>query len=712
MKHLIFLILPISLLSILSSCLTNSNTIKLSENSKHITFENRDIKLEFDDQMMINVFRKSENKSFSIIKKGQDPYSIIVNGSELKKFKIDRSLTKISILENNFGDGKLLTLSGTVNGPLGAVIEKKIHITMYEKLPTVALISVDYRNVNMTSDLQLEKEISNRFDLDASLVNPKLDKHDFWILQGGSYLSRPDWILPVGENFNFKNYQGIDIETRNVGGGLPVVDVWNKETGFFIGSANPTPTQISLPAITDSSGFLNVSMEYEKNILFTETYQTDPLIIGVHQGDYYNGISSYARAMEINGLVMPKADLSSSAYKTTWCAWGFGPEFTTDELLATVPQLKELNIKLVTVDYGWFENYGDFSIPKSSIFPEGDKSIKKLADDFHDQGFLIKLWVTPGVAGPDLIKRHPEWMIQDVEGNILPLTSFIKDSGAFLCPAIPEVQEYQRSLVKKWIRDWNFDGLKMDFSIINAFSNCYAKNHDHDSPQVSAEELPDLFKIIEEESKKIKPNVLLEVCPCGRFPSFYKMAFYNQPVTSDQNSDWQIRHRVKTFKALMGPQTAVYGDHVERYYKEANFACMIGTGAVPGTMFVEHKKDQHPHKSLSIALGTYLGERKETFKKWHDIYNRYELSKGEYQNLYDIAYDKPEAHTIKKENILYYAFYADEWDGDIQFRGLDDREYLIFDYVNEKEIGKINGNSTLNIQFNEYLLVKAVPVKS
>jgi len=43
--------------------------------------------------------------------------------------------------------------------------------------------------------------------------------------------------------------------------------------------------------------------------------------------------------------------------------------------------------------------------------------------------------------------------------------------------------------------------------------------------------------------------------------------------------------------------------------------------------------------------------------------NGLQHARGEYLNLYDIAFDKPEAHVIAKDGKIYYAFYASEWDG-------------------------------------------------
>ena len=66
----------------------------------------------------------------------------------------------------------------------------------------------------------------------------------------------------------------------------------------------------------------------------------------------------------------------------------------------------------------------------------------------------------------------------------------------------------------------------------------------------------------------------------------------------------------------------------------------IGTGGVPGT------------------FSTYLDNYHE---KWLNIYQKYQLSKGEYLNLYDIGFDYPEAHVIKKDGSFYYAFYTHPW---------------------------------------------------
>ena len=85
------------------------------------------------------------------------------------------------------------------------------------------------------------------------------------------------------------------------------------------------------------------------------------------------------------------------------------------------------------------------------------------------------------------------------------------------------------------------------------------------------------------------------------------------------------------------------------------------------------------------------------------------LSKEEYiGELYDIGFDKPETHVIKKGDKMYYAFYDKSWNGNIELRGLNkDKSYVAFDYVNNKVIAKFSGeNPTIDVTFNNYLLIE------
>ena len=51
---------------------------------------------------------------------------------------------------------------------------------------------------------------------------------------------------------------------------------------------------------------------------------------------------------------------------------------------------------------------------------------------------------------------------------------------ATLCPAVPEVREYYKQLTERFIKDWDFDGHKLDN--IYTVPVCYNPAHHHKSP--------------------------------------------------------------------------------------------------------------------------------------------------------------------------------------------------------------------------------------
>jgi alpha-galactosidase len=681
--------------------------IEFSKNDNQYSFENTEIKFEFDNQMRCNVYRKSDDGLLSIVRQKDSPHFLIINGIQVKEFIIDPKKVEVTDIQGESGKGKRLQMPGLSEGPSSSEIEKILTIDMYDKFPNAGLVSVEYRNVGSTPGLRIEKEVDNSFNLDASLLNSDYGRHAFWILQGGSYRFRPDWIIPVTDTLSFENYMGKDESKCNAGGGLPVLDVWNKETGFFIGSIREKPTLISLPAKVDADGYLQIGIEYKRDIEFgAERYKTIPTVIGVHKGDFFNGLSTYSAIMADRGFKMLELKPKDPVYGAVWCGWGLGPDFTQKQMTGMIPTLKEFHFNTVTVDDGWFKYYGDF-VPKPTIFPGGDEDVAQFIDTFHKHGYPVKLWMTPGVGGEVLMAEHPEWFLRDENGSMVTVDRFeVRRKAAFLCPVLQEVQDYYKDIVDLVINKWGYDGFKMDFEITNAMGLCYAPEHNHQSLTESFEALPIIYKIISEETRKLKPKAILEMCPCGMFPSFYKMPYYNQAVASDPNSTWQIRHRGKIIKALMGPGAAFYGDHVERFYSKNNFASMVGVGGIPGTKFVAIETDDgFLGKKYPVWMDP---ERRVNFEIWLKVYKDHRLTSGKYLNLYDIIYDKPETHVIKKDDILYYSFYSSEWDGEVELKGLEEKEYVITDYVNDKVLGKVKGSEKLNVTFNDHLLVRAV----
>src|SRR5439155_2424261 len=87
--------------------------------------------------------------------------------------------------------------------------------------------------------------------------------------------------------------------------------------------------------------------------------------------------------------------------------------------------------------------------------------------------------------------------------------------------------------------------------------------HKHARPEDSVEALPKFFKMIYDTAQSVKPDALIEWCPCGTAFSFFTLPYLNMSVASDPRGSFQIRSKGKTLKALHGDAIAYFGDHVE-----------------------------------------------------------------------------------------------------------------------------------------------------
>ncbi|UCE08533.1 MAG: alpha-galactosidase, partial [bacterium] len=424
----------------------------------------------------------------------------------------------------------------------------------------------------------------------------------FWSFQGSAIDWGKDYIFPISDGFAQDNWMGLQPDSRT-GGGVPVVDLWTKKMGLAIAHIEPVPKLISLPVEVQSDKKLKIAVRNDLNkILPPQTsYTTLKTIVITHSLDYFNALSTYSKLITAQGLQMKKP--SDEAYEAIWCGWGYESDFTIDDILGTIPKLKEFGIHWVVIDDRWFDRYGDWNV-RTDNFPEGEAQIKALVDTLHKQGFKVKIWwnpttaqsaddlgdwpsATPGIS--DVAKNHPDWLIMDENGNYPQCGRKMY----FFCPSIPAVQDYIRNLTIKFIKDWGFDGHKLD--AFWTVPPCYNPKHHHKYPAESHEDLPQLLRIIYETTKSLKSNSVTEICNCGTTQDFWQAQYIDQPVTSDPVGSWQVRKRIKVFKALMGPKTAAYADHVElteiKFLEDIeldigrDFASAVGTGGVVGTKF-------------------------------------------------------------------------------------------------------------------------------
>jgi alpha-galactosidase len=654
---------------------------------------------------------------------------VSVGHKDVSDFVLDLATVKISEAQGKLGRlGKHIDVAGT---SASAGLAETLTLELYDDFPTLALLSATFRNAGQ-KDVALENISLQQHRLNAALADGQAEPHAMWSFFGSSLKWGKDDVLPIPAKFSQENPFGAPVETKGdlgrVGGGIPVVAFWTGEVGEAIGHVETLPLVLSIPVETTKDGRVAAGVRFAANATLKpgETYATPRTFLAVYKGDYYEPLSIWSNAVEREGLTRPVNNEEN--YAVSWCGWGYEEDVTPKQMLETIPKLRELGIHWATLDDRWFNNYGDWQ-PRADTFA-GD-AIQKMVTDFHAQGFKLQLWWLPLAVEDghnsygkhkyvvsDVLKEHPDWLVLDKNGKPARMTRNL----ATLCPAVPGVQAYYKQLTERFIRDWGFDGHKLDN--IYATPPCYNPKHHHKSPTDSVYAMGEVYKTIFETTRALKPDSVTQSCPCGTPPSLAWFRYMDQAVTADPVGSVQVRRRMKMYKAILGPRAAIYGDHVEltRIVGEGDeeldlgndFASTLGTGGVLGTKFTW--PDYGPK-----LKNVYLRPEKEAhWKKWISLYNEKMLSKGTFRDLYVYGYDTPEGYAIEKDGSMYYAFYdprktdananggISSWKGEVELRGLQEKPYKVVDYVNNKDYGTVTGPiAKLNVEFTGSLLLQA-----
>jgi len=450
-------------------------------------------------------------------------------------------------------------------------------------------------------------------------------------------------------------------------------------------------------------GTLGVTFKNKTVLKPGASLSTFRTFVAVHNGGHFNALVEYRRFMERMGFAFRNPP--DDAYENEWCGWGFEESWTTDQLLAALPKVKEIGLKWVVLDMGWYNGLGDF-VPDRKRFPRGDEDLRRFVETVHSYGLKLQLWWMPMSVAfkTNLLAEHPEYLIYTEDGTPRFMPSFFK--SFFLCPACPEVVEHTRGQVVRMM-SYGIDGLKIDGNNQNCVPSCYNSEHKHPYPEASVEALPAFYKMVYETALSINPQAKIEICPCGTNQSFYLMPYMNETVASDPHTSWQIRLKANTLHALTGSKSVFYGDHVELSDGHCDFASTIGVGGVIGTKFVYPPGIYMNTESGDVSL---TPEREKEWRKWITISRENPLSRGIYRgDLYDIGFDRPEAHAVQMKGAMYYAFYAPSYDGPVELRGLEAREYSVIDYEHQVTLGTAKGPAAkIAVSFKNHLLIKTI----
>jgi Melibiase len=646
------------------------------------------ITLEFDDQLRSRV--AVDGQKVTQFDAGE---VLILGDATIDTFGYRGHRTR-KTRHDRHGDGVVVTIEGESSDH----VRKTVELTTYRRLSGMTVMKVTYTNRSRQS-LKVTGWRNGAHEL---LAKPG----GFYTFSGSTHEDRRDWVQPVSDDFFQENSLGMD--ASDYGGGTPLASVWRQGAGVSVGHVEPVARILRMPVRKSAHG-ASIAIEGDTPVTLKpgQKLTTDTTFLVAHQRDHFVPLQRYRDYMRDIGLQAPK--VPASAFEPIWCAWGYQRNFTLDEVLGTLPKVQEVGLKWAGLDDGWQTNEGDWDINLAK-FPGGDADMRAFTQKIRDAGLLPRLWWAPLAADPDskLYAQHPDMLLLDAKGNKQKVTWW---NSWTLCPAYQPTIDYFAGLARKFIGDWGYEGLKTDGQHLNAVAPCYNPAHKHARPEESTEGLAGFWKAIHEAAHAANRNAVCELCPCGTAFAFHNLPYVDQYPASDPESSYQVRSKGKSMKALMGHGSSYAGDHVELSDGGDDFASSYGVGAVLSTKF-SWPKDAPGIKPREQVVLT--PEKEVLWKKWVALYKKYMPSTGEYRGeLYDIGFDKPEAHVIAKDSTLHYAFYADQWNGRVQLRGLDrGRRYRLTDPFNGTVLGVADSrHDTLDLTFEKFQLVVAERIR-
>ena len=252
-------------------------------------------------------------------------------------------------MNDKIGSGKRTVITGK-----GTALTKKVIVDVYDDFPSSAFMQVEYIN-NGTEDFDVTGWVNNNYRVLTG--NTAADEPPFWSYQSASHEDRRDWILPLQTGYKEENYLGMN--DTDYGGGTPVIDIWRKDAGISIGHVEMDPKLNSLLVTMPDSSHSEIAVTFncEKILKPGDSFSTFRTFVTVHKGDYFAALVEYRRFMMKQGVTFD--EYPASSYEPIWCAWGYGRNFTMEQVYNTLPKAKELGFQWAVLDDGWQTAEGD-----------------------------------------------------------------------------------------------------------------------------------------------------------------------------------------------------------------------------------------------------------------------------------------------------------------------------------------------------------------
>ena len=143
-----------------------------------------------------------------------------------------------------------------------------------------------------------------------------------------------------------------------------------------------------------------------------------------------------------------------------WCSWySLYTEIDEARLVRILSDLGDLPFEVFQIDDGWQQAIGSWQANEK--FPAG---MDGLASRIKATRRKAGLWLAPLLVVPSapLYQQHPDWLLRDSRGGLVPAGFNWGEPCYALDTTHPEVLEWLAALMKT-VRAWGYDYAKLDF---------------------------------------------------------------------------------------------------------------------------------------------------------------------------------------------------------------------------------------------------------
>ncbi len=409
-----------------------------------------------------------------------------------------------------------------------------------------AIISVSKREVNeityLDFNLKLNNEIPEKTILRCKV--PATNALAIWSSFDRVHTLRPDW--------------GMNEINSRLASGMPIQQLFgfdgNNKMCVSVSDVD-TPIKIRMGYIEETAEVICevefFALQTNKKSEYNATVRFDFRNIKYYDS-IYDTVNWWENECGYKSAFVP--EFAKLPMDSLW--YSFHQNLDYEKIIEECKNAKEIGLETVIIDDGWqtddnnrgYAFCGDWEVCERKM---GD--MKKLVNGIHKLGMKVMLWYSVPFMGIHSKKFHEfETMLLDDSGD--------NETFFSLDPRYKKVREYLSNLYETAIKEWDLDGLKLDFIdsfVLRGKSLETDERRDYESLE---DAIHCLLNEIKEKLTKLKSDVLIEFRQSYVGPSIRK--YGNMLRVGDCPGDVLTNRSQAINLRLTSGKTAVHSDMI------------------------------------------------------------------------------------------------------------------------------------------------------